>query len=322
MKQIIIASPSNKVTGGTELLQQLCFTLRNAGFPCKMWYEKDCLNNIVQNYFNSIYHNESTSLHDTFNNIIIIPETMTYLLNRIKRAERVIWWLSVDNYSAKNVKGKNIFRHAFQRIVSKVLYEPIIRKCDNLVQSKYAEDFLLNELGVSADKIHFCSDYLNSTFIEGALKKDILRYNHIAYNPAKISPFLKKLIQEVTEYEWIPLQGLDVEGMQETLSSCKIYVDFGPHPGKDRIPREAAICGCCVITGRRGSAANNFDVPIPIKYKFDEYNQSVTDVHNCISLIMNDYEKCKHDFDDYRKIIECEENTFKIDAISFFERKV
>ena len=37
----------------------------------------------------------------------------------------------------------------------------------------------------------------------------------------------------------------------------------------NRIPREAAMCGCCVITNRNGSAANNVDVQIADKYKFD-----------------------------------------------------
>jgi len=45
--------------------------------------------------------------------------------------------------------------------------------------------------------------------------------------------------------------------------SRKLYVDFGKHPGKDRMPREAAVHGCCIITGRRGAAGNPFDIPIP-----------------------------------------------------------
>ena len=44
------------------------------------------------------------------------------------------------------------------------------------------------------------------------------------------------------------------EQVVDLMSESKVYIDFGNHPGKDRIPREAVINGCCVITGVRGSA--------------------------------------------------------------------
>jgi len=46
-----------------------------------------------------------------------------------------------------------------------------------------------------------------------------------------------------------------------------MYIDFGTHPGKDRIPREAALRNCIVLTNRNGAADNNVDVPIPNEYK-------------------------------------------------------
>lgn len=60
------------------------------------------------------------------------------------------------------------------------------------------------------------------------------------------------------------------EQVQELLASAKIYIDFGEHPGKDRLPREAILSGCVVITGRRGAAANDVDYNIPAEFKFDE----------------------------------------------------
>ena len=43
----------------------------------------------------------------------------------------------------------------------------------------------------------------------------------------------------------------------------QVYIDFGHHPGQDRLPREAAACGCLVVTGTRGSAGFHADVPLP-----------------------------------------------------------
>lgn len=53
------------------------------------------------------------------------------------------------------------------------------------------------------------------------------------------------------------------------MERAKVYIDFGSHPGKDRIPREAALSGCVVITGKRGAAANDIDINIPAEFKFD-----------------------------------------------------
>ena len=71
----------------------------------------------------------------------------------------------------------------------------------------------------------------------------------------------------VGDVEWVPLQGYTLEQMRSILSRAKVYVDFGNHPGKDRIPREAAVSGCIVVTNRIGSAANSLDIPIAEEFK-------------------------------------------------------
>ena len=60
---------------------------------------------------------------------------------------------------------------------------------------------------------------------------------------------------------------LSPEQVQAMLKKAKVYIDFGGHPGMDRIPREAALAGCIVVTNREGSAAFRQDVPIPSQYK-------------------------------------------------------
>ena len=120
----------------------------------------------------------------------------------------------------------------------------------HLVQSEYARNHC-KYLGISGDKIKYLGDYLRDEFIENALKTcEIEKQNMVAYNPKKGMEFTKKLISLAPDIEWIPLQGLTPDEMSLLLRSVKVYIDFGEHPGMDRIPREAAISGCCVITGR------------------------------------------------------------------------
>ena len=56
------------------------------------------------------------------------------------------------------------------------------------------------------------------------------------------------------------------------LLRAKIYIDFGPHPGMDRFPREAALAGCMIVTNTQGAAEYYADVPIPHKYKFQAFD--------------------------------------------------
>ena len=71
------------------------------------------------------------------------------------------------------------------------------------------------------------------------------------------------------DFHFFPLAGFNREQLATKFLESKLYIDFGHHPGKDRLPREAGIHGCCVITGLYGSASNAFDVNIPPAYKID-----------------------------------------------------
>ena len=74
---------------------------------------------------------------------------------------------------------------------------------------------------------------------------------------------------------WKAIENMSTEEVAELLNRSKVYIDFGNHPGKDRFPREAAISGCCIITGQRGAAANDIDVMIPRSYKFPDKTSSI-----------------------------------------------
>ena len=95
------------------------------------------------------------------------------------------------------------------------------------------------------------------------------RADTILYNPTKGAQFTARLMAAYPQWKFRPLRGLDREQLAQAFLEAKLYMDFGHHPGKDRLPREAALHGCCVITARHGSAANPVDVPIPERYKLD-----------------------------------------------------
>ena len=100
------------------------------------------------------------------------------------------------------------------------------------------------------------------------------------------------------------------EEVRGLLKSSKCYVDFGNHPGKDRFPREAAICGCMVVTGKRGSAAYAEDVCIPEEYKFDEKSVKIKDIADSIKKFLAEYNTRIDDFESYRQYILGEKTEF------------
>lgn len=107
---------------------------------------------------------------------------------------------------------------------------------------------------------------------------------------------------------------MTAEEVHALLCRAKCYIDFGNHPGQDRIPREAAAAGCCVITDRRGSAANDMDVPIPTTYKFDDVPQAIPAILSCIRDCLADYEGHTRDFDSYRAMIAGQKEQFRRDV--------
>ena len=55
----------------------------------------------------------------------------------------------------------------------------------------------------------------------------------------------------------IKLSGFNTKQIINIYNKTKVYLDFGYHPGKDRMPREAALFNNCIITNKKGSAKIN-----------------------------------------------------------------
>jgi hypothetical protein len=113
------------------------------------------------------------------------------------------------------------------------------------------------------------------------------------------------------DWHFFPLVGFNREELATQFLKSKLYIDFGHHPGKDRLPREAAIHGCCVITGLYGSAGNALDVNIPPAYKIDSRLPDFFSPFEIqVNLIFNHFKECAEEFADYRKTIAQEQIEF------------
>ncbi len=94
------------------------------------------------------------------------------------------------------------------------------------------------------------------------------------------------------------------------FSSLLQYIDFGPHPGMDRLPREAALAGCVVITNREGAANFDNDVGLPPEFKFAHFD--VDKIYSLIKDCCTKHDEYAKKLDKYKSWILGQRNQMKV----------
>lgn len=324
---IYIACPPKHATGGTELLHQLFLELRKSGKDVLIFYTEKTENPIPTEFSN--YDIKFTfQISDMETNKLIIPEIYPNLAKKYQNIQIIFWWLSVDNYLKQQHRlklYKYILKIQFKlkrlskyynyisfnpkdKSKSRVKHKHLKKhNIIHLYQSHYAKYFLINN---GVQNIYRLTDYLNYDFLSNAEEK-LIKEDLIAYNPKKLGRIGEILISELkNKYNLVAIENLTREEVIKKLGTTKIYIDFGNHPGKDRIPREASILGNVILTGKLGSANNNYDVSIPDTYKFRDRLQSIPKILNHIESIIHDYNYHYLQQSSYRNKILNEKNIF------------
>lgn len=348
-KKIYLMAPPNVSTGGPEALHQLGYILKNnLKKNIQIFYYPNTDQNPVHKNYEKYSLDFTDIIEDSPENLIIIPEYFNFLLKTLdyKKIKKVIWWLSIDNYIgsrfrfANNKFLRSLYKIPFNLInffnyftnflfgiltieeYLKFLYsfknfnkhKEIEQAHFHVVQSNYAYNYLKKRF----DLIEYLSDFLRDDIFNVKFSSLQKKENIICYNPQKSNQFMNLLIKK-TNFKFIPLINLDNEKIVNTLLKSKIYIDIGSHPGKDRLPREAAILGNCILTNLKGSAANSEDISIPNNFKFKENISNLNKIENTINLIFNDYENEYKKFDLYVEKILKEKETFIKEVNKIFQ---
>ncbi len=300
-----VVCPAKFASGGPELAHQLCYELNKLGASAKMFYlvggqyepvdtpalekyERYCTEHVTQ--LSEVERADAIMIHN---------ESMTSYIPYYPKCRKALWWMSVDNYL------KDTHKLPHEEIKKHVEF--------HLVQSQYAYDYVKNQVGVEEEKILFLSDYIHEAFYKKYFPEGF-RKNMVLYNPKKGLENLQPLIDRMPEVQWIPLINLSEEQLIKVMQIAKVYIDLGNHPGKDRIPREAALGGCCIITNKQGSAAFREDVPILEQYKFEHFADRYDDMKALILDICDDFEEHSKNFVAYRQWIAEERMRFTQDT--------
>lgn len=307
--RVLVVCPGGWTSGGPEALHQLVNALVDVDIDASIVYVPASVT--PERY--AIYRAPVATLpNDAPENVVVVPETMTYILRHFPRSQHAIWWLSVDNYYV--TRRHDLLRRPLLR------HWTVRTKLDlhHLAQSAYARMHLIQRgVGPAA----MLTDYLNRKYIE-RVESLRSRRDLVAYNPAKGLGFTREVIRRASHsLQWQALAGMSVEDVARTLRHAKLYVDFGHHPGRDRLPREAAVMGACVVTSRDGSAAHYEDVPIGEGFKIDIHAPGASDrAAELVRRIVADYESQYRAFDTYRQIITKQEEVFRREVAQTFVR--
>jgi hypothetical protein len=260
-------------------------------------------------------------VEDNAENILIVPEAFLRFIPEFKNIQICIWWMSVDNAFKTNAtfteafnfnKGlKNKLRvlRNIRHYSHDFSYNDLLRDKDRYIhfyQCKYIEHFLYSSGFATVLPL---TDYINPQIIS-SVDTSVKKENVVLYNPKKGIEYTKRIIDSCPNVKFIPLTGFTREQLNHLFDTAKLYIDFGLFPGKDRLPREAAIHNCCLITGKFGASSFFEDLPIPSSYKFDINNVRYEAIKAKIMSIFATYEKSIDDFCYLRSKILTEKETF------------
>ncbi|HSH92915.1 MAG TPA: hypothetical protein VK968_02080 [Roseimicrobium sp.] len=236
MRRVVIASPAY-YTGGPEALHQLDHALRQKGVESSVLYFGPRNEAVIQD-FEHRYGTRSWAGEPTGAVILVIPEVEDPQVWRTRGWSRItVWWLAVARlYPLHHYNG-----------------------CFHLFQSQFARETRGQE-GVRGMRV---SDYLRTDLFRpgepggGAVRRRKIACNH------RSAGWLAGARLEELDRELVVIEGMTADHIPALLRSSAYFVDVGWHPGRDRMVREAALCGCRVLAGRQGAAAFAEDLPLP-----------------------------------------------------------
>lgn len=322
MSHIYVICPGGAVTGGPELLHQLVDRLNREGRAASIVYHPFDRDHPIPAAYERYRAPVAKRGDIPAGAIVVLPELYWNETGRYPGCRLYFWWLSVDNYlgPVRASRYSRLLTYPIHRFVRLRQARRHVER--HLYQSDYARRFLEAQGLGPSDHL---SDYIAEEYLEAiAHPPAVPRQDLIVYNPAKGLEQTQAILRRLEsdgglQIASAPIVRMSREEVRALLSRAKLYIDFGNHPGKDRIPREAAAMGACVLVNRRGSAGNDVDIPLAELYKVDDTRPGFeADAASKIRAIVTDFDTHRLVLDPYRASIAAEPDRFRRDVLSIF----
>lgn len=284
-------------TGGPENQHHLCDYLNVLGAEAYIYYQPNEDRDYDLLYPEFTNARVCEQIEDSTDTVIVIPEICRIrdFRNSFPNSTIAVHWLSYTNAALFGSLRANIVDEA---------------NAIHLFQSYY--EYVMVRPHLSWGTWWF--------FVTDCISDEYLALDPRAYIPGKQDMLCfngnkDKITQNICGFAGITctaISGMPKAEVMEVLQRSKVYVDMGYHPGKDRLPREAAMHGCVVVTNMSGSAAYIEDVPIEEKVRFE------SDLYGLIPKIFAGYEHYFTRQQTYRDVIRGEKEIFRENVEGFW----
>jgi len=322
-ESVVIICPET-ITGGPEALHQLGHSINRLGGHAVMaYYGAQNLQVINSNLigmssprdeFRSHYQCyspitvESIALNDR--TLVVFPEIFPIEALNFRWSHRAIWWLSVDHAMDKTPAL------GYKSAASDIFHDDTLL---HFCQSWYAINYLHQN---GARQIIQLFDYVERSYRlskeVAAAKVDSTEIRKVALFPRKGAELARNFVTTCPQFAYSLIESMSREDVGKTLADSSVYIDFGHLPGKDRVPREAALAANIIFLHEKGSATHYGDFPVDSYYLFTS-----TDVHN--GSLSSRVREALSNYDDhlarqafFRQRIVLEQEEFSLQVASTF----
>lgn len=224
--------------------------------------------------------------HDDY---VVVPESSLNWVPLAGAGTPIIWWLSVDNIAG-----------GFGELLQ-LRNRPAL----HFAQSRFAAE-VARALGFEVSGL--LTDYISSAHVDQSEVEG--RRDGVAYNPRKGLPYLEMLKPYLAGVHLRPIENMTPEQVANLLRSAKVYLEVGDHPGRDRLPREAALAGAVVVSSRIGGSWYTEDMPLTDEFKFSKKRDDPKGVAEKVCAAVAGYEAAKLKQAEYRQWVRGQQDEF------------
>lgn len=309
--KIAIATPIGVETGGPEALHQLCAKLRLFGLNAYLFPIAGTENSKPVERYRNYKAPIDTSINAE--TLLIVPEVVPEMIKIANKA--MIWWLSVDNSPLNKLSQKDIpnFKDINENQISDTQKNETpyniefwtkfySSKVLHYAQSYYARNTLKSKFHTSAEML---TDYISDDY---NLKIGSQAKSQISFS-AKGGEHFEYFKNSLTNHEVIRIADFNRAEVIENLAKTRLFIDIGHQPGRDRMPREAALLKAHIILNNAGAGGLFRDAPLSTYFKIDVANKELS--LQKILEYLNKSPKPSPSQIVYRKWVESQEKTFE-----------
>jgi len=181
-------------------------------------------------------------------------------------------------------------------------------------QSFYGQGFVRSYLGRDA---FLLTDYPKPRPAVGKVTKIP---NLVAYNGAKGRWKIDELRSRLPGVEFRPIQDMSRQEVFEALAESSLYVEIGHLPGRDRLPREAALLGTPTVMLARGAGFCWEDFPLGVNYRIPYTVDWADHMAPVITEVLDDPTRIQTTQEPFRSWVEGEPDRYQEAVDRWVER--